>query len=201
MADNVFTPEFRVSYPNLFKTRKNELSGADEYGVTALFAKGADLSKLHAAAKEAIEKKWGADKAKWPKNLRSPFRDQAEKAKKNDKNEDVLPAGHEAGAIFLNLKTKQKPGLVSTKRSADDPTKPAEITDESEIYAGCYAVASVSCYTYDQKGNRGVSFGLRNMQKTRDGDPLGNRTRAQDDFAPVEAVSGGAGSSASDIFA
>jgi hypothetical protein len=38
------------------------------------------------------------------------------------------------------------------------------------------------------KGNQGVTFELHNVQKRRDGDPLGNRLRAQDEFKPVAGV-------------
>ncbi|GAY71780.1 ssDNA-binding protein, partial [Streptococcus canis] len=32
-------------------------------------------------------------------------------------------------------------------------------------------------------GNKGIACGLNNLQKLRDGEPLGGRTRAEDDFA------------------
>lgn len=183
---NIVTPEFRCSYPNVFKPRRNELSGQDEYSVVALFPKGADLSALKKAAQEAIIKKWGADKAKWPANLKSPFRDQNERAK-----EGSLPSGYETGAIFMNLKSKQRPQVVDQNVQA--------IIDETEFYAGCYAKASVNAYAYDQKGNRGVSFGLGNIQKVKDGEPLGGRTRAQDDFKAIEGAGEESGST-EDIF-
>lgn len=176
---SVMTPVFRVSYPNVFKPKKNELNGQDEYSLVALFPKDADLSQLKAAAQKAITDKWGSDKAKWPANLRTPFRDQGERAKVVD-GKKVLPAGHEEGAIFLNLKAKQRPGVVD--QSVQD------IIDESQFYAGCFARATINAYAYDNKGNRGVAFGLNNVQKMKDGDPLSGRPRAMDEFAPVEGA-------------
>lgn len=170
---NVMTPIFRVSYPNVFKARRNELSGKDEFSLVALFPKGCDLAVLKQAAQKAIEEKWGADKSKHPKNIRSPFRDQGER--KNDKG---MPAGYEDGAIFLNLKSAQRPGLINGRKE--------DIIDESEFYAGCWARATVSVYAYDQAGNRGVAFGLGNLQKVKEGDPLSGRAKAQDEFAAVE---------------
>lgn len=175
------TPEFRVSYPSVFQPKKNDLNGEMEYSVVALFPKGANLDALKKAAQEAIVKKWGADKTKWPANLKSPFRDQAEKAKNVD-GKSILPPAHEAGAIFMTLKSKQRPSVVDQNVQ--------EILDTSKFYAGCWAIASVNAYAYDQKGNRGVSFGLGNIQFRRDGDPLGGRTRAEDDFSPVAAEGG-----------
>jgi len=59
---NILTPKFRVSYPNVFRAKKNDLSGKDEFSVVALFPKGSDLRALQAAAKEVTVEKWGADK-------------------------------------------------------------------------------------------------------------------------------------------
>lgn len=183
---NVMTPEFRVSFPTLFAPQLNDLNGKMEYSVVALFPKGADLSALKAAAQAAVVEKWGADKAKWPTALKTPFRDQAERAK-----DGVLPGGHEAGAIFMTLKSTQKPGVVDEQVN--------DVIDTSMIYAGCWGRATVRAYAYDQKGNRGVAFGLQNFQKTRDGDPLSGRTRAADDFEPVAgAATQGGGMSAFD---
>jgi len=166
------TPKFRVSYPNVFKPQLNKMSGKTEYSVVALFSKDADLKALRKAADEAVIEKWGADKTKWPKNLKSPFRDQAEREK-----EGVMPAGHEKGAVFMNLKSKNKPGVVDQNVQA--------IIDESEFYPGCWAIASVKAYAYDQAGNRGVSFGLNNIQKVKDGEPFSGRSKAEADFAPI----------------
>lgn len=189
---NVMTPTFRVSYPNVFKPKKNELNGKDEYSLVALFPKGADLSALKDAVKKALADKWGADQSKWPANLRTPFRDQAERAKVVD-GKKVLPAGHEEGAIFINLKSAQRPGVVDQNVQ--------DIIDDSQFYAGCFARATVNAYAYDNKGNRGVAFGLGNIQKMKDGDPLSGRPRAMDEFAPVEgAAAPSSGGSATSLF-
>lgn len=175
---NVVTPPFRVSYPAVFQAKKNDLNGKMEYSLVALFKKGEDLTKLKMAVKECIEAKLGKDQAKWPKNLRMPFRDQAEREKINEETgKPFLPDGYEAGAIFLNLKSSQRPGVV------DQSVQP--IMDEADFYPGCWAQASVNPFYYDQKGNKGVSLGLQNIQKVKDGDPLGGRTKAESDFAPV----------------
>lgn len=174
---SVMTPKFRVSYPNVFKPKRNELSKKDEYSVVALFPKDADLSALKAAVKKVIEDKLGADEKKWPKNIRLPFRDQGEKKKTNDEGKEVLPSGHVEGAIFLNLKSATRPGVVN--QNVED------IIDETDFYAGCWARATVNPYYYDQAGNKGVSLGLVNIQKVGEGDPLSGRSTPTDDFAPV----------------
>lgn len=190
---NVVTPKFRVSYPKVFKPELNKLSNKMEYSLVALFEKGTDLTALKNAAKEAIIAKWGPDPAKHPKNLRLPFRDQADRAKEVD-GKQVLPAGHVEGAIYLNLKATQKPGVV------DENVQP--IMDETQFYGGCYARASLSCYAYDQAGNRGVSFGLTNIQKLADGEPFSGRPTPESSFTPVASAGkgGSAPASANDLF-
>jgi len=173
---NIVTPKFRVSFPKVFKPEVNNLSGKSEYSVVALFEKDTDLSALKAAAQQAVIEKWGPDASKHPKNLRSPFRDQAERAKEID-GKRSLPAGHVEGAVFMNLKSVQKPGVV------DEQVQP--ILDESLFYAGCWARASVSVYAYDNKGNRGVGIGLTNIQKVADGEPFSGRPTAESSFSPV----------------
>lgn len=187
---NLLTPTFRVSYPNVFEPKLNKLSNQKEYSLEALFDKTADLTELKKAVHAEVVEKWGADKAKWPKNLRLPFKDQANKVKEVD-GKEILPEAYTAGATFLSLKSKQRPGIVDQNVT--------EIIDASEFYAGCYARATVSVYAYDQMGNRGVNFGLMNIQKVKDGDPLGSRTKAADDFAPVALADEGV-VSADDLF-
>lgn len=169
---SIKTPKFRVSYPNVFKARINPLNGKEEYSVEALFDKDADLSELKEAAKKAVIEKWGADQTKWPKNLKMPFRDQAEKEK-----DGVLADHYEKGAYFLRLKSNRRPGIVDAQCSPID--------NETEFYGGCYARASVAVFAYDQAGNRGVSFGLSNLQKIADGEAFSGRVAASDDFEPV----------------
>lgn len=180
----VLTPEFRVSYPKVFKAERNDLNGKDEFSLVALFPKGADLSKLKAAAKSACEKKWGTDPKKWPKNLRDPFRKQDDREKEDDDGNAYLPDGYERGAFYLNLKSQKRPGLVDAKVQ--------DIIDESDFYGGCYARAQINAFAYEQKGNAGVSFGLNHVQKLRDGDSFGSAVRnASDVFEAVAGESGG----------
>lgn len=169
----VMTPKFRVSFPDVFVARAMEQGQEPKFAITMLFAKDADLSALKAAAQQAVIDKWGADPKKWPANLKSPFRDQG----------DMEYEGYEKGCIFVRATSKQKPGVVGL--DAKTPLEPAD------FYPGCYARATVNAFAYEAKGNKGVSFGLQNVQKLEDGDPLGGRSRPDQDFEPVAAPLGG----------
>ena len=80
-----------------------------------------------------------------------------------------------AGTVFIAATSKQQPGVVSAN------LKPIIVRDD--LYAGCYCRASVTAFAYDKAGNKGVSFGLQNIMKTRDGESVSGRSRAEDDFA------------------
>lgn len=164
--EKLMSPEFRVSFPAVFEPVIYGES-KPKYSVVMLFDKSVDLLELKNIAKKAVEAKW-PDPEKRPKNLRNPFRD-------GDAEKPDVP-GYE-NVTFVNASSLQKPGLVDANVQ--------DIIDESEFYAGCYARATLTAYAYDTKGNKGVSFGLQNIQKIRDGDPFSGKTNPQDDFNEV----------------
>lgn len=50
---------------------------------------------------------------------------------------------------------------------------------------GCYARVSLNFYAFNSNGNKGIACGLGNIQKIRDGESLGGKTTAADDFGAV----------------
>ncbi len=189
---SVNTPKFRVAFPNVFRPKKNDLNGKQEYSIVALFAKGEDLSGLKKAATQALEKKFGKDPKAWPKNLRTPFRPQEDREKEGENGERIMPKGYVRGAIYLNLRSEERPGVVDHNVES--------IIDSSDFYGGCYAIASLHAYAYDTRGNKGVSFGLGNIQKVGDGEHFGSRTRPEQDFKAVETENDNSESSNVDMF-
>ncbi len=166
----VTTGEVRFSYANVFVPTSME--GNDpKYGVALLIPKtDTETVKfiqqaIQAAAEEGKAKLGG----KIPAKLKTTFRDGDE-----EKPDDEAYAGH----YFLNCSSKTKPGVVK-KGSAGL----VEITDETEFYSGCYGKAVVNFYAYNSNGNKGVSAGLNNLLKTRDGEAFAGKARAEDDFA------------------
>jgi hypothetical protein len=161
------TPMFRASFATLFTPRAFE-GQEPKYSIVMLFDKKQDLSEMKKLAAEALNEKW-PDKAKRPSGLKNPFRDG-----------DVEKPGIDGyeGKIFISANSKMKPGVVGPDC--------VPIITEDDFYSGCYARATVVCYAYDRAGNRGVAFGLQNVQKLKDGEPFSGRTRAEDDFDAVE---------------
>ena len=192
MADTprvkMLTPKARLSFPNLFRAKAAAEGQDPKFSCTLLFSPEAqatpEFAAMKKAAQDAVVAKFGA---KVPSNLRNPFRDAGEKSDK---------AGYEPGWVFINLSSKDRPGVVQ-----NTPNGMERVIDEGDVYPGCYVVVSVSPYAYDQSGNRGVSFGLNNVLKVADGEPLGGRSTPEADFAgiaaPPAAAAGGTASPAS----
>lgn len=125
------------------------------------------IQKAIERAKEEGKGKWGG---KIPANLKTPLRDGD-----IDRPEDEAYSE----AMFLNANSRQAPQVVDKK------VQP--ILDQSEVYSGCYGRVSVTFYAYNSNGNKGIAAGLGNVQKLREGEPLGSRANAKDEFDAVEA--------------
>lgn len=160
------TPTFRVSFPAVFSPK--EFNGKEKYSVLMLFDKNDDVSELKKMVKECAIEKWG----KLPKPFKSPFRDG-----NTEKDLEKFPAFE--NTTFVSAGSLYQPGLVDQKRQP--------IIDESEFYAGCFARASVTCYPWEFQGKKGVSFNLVNVQKVKDGEKLGGRADASDEFDELDS--------------
>ena len=80
-----------------------------------------------------------------------------------------------AKSYFINANSAAAPGIVDADRQP--------IIDRSEVYSGVYGRASINFYAFNSNGNKGIACGLNNLQKISDGEPLGGKSRAEDDFA------------------
>ncbi len=80
-----------------------------------------------------------------------------------------------AGCYFVNANSASAPGIVDADRQP--------IIDRSEVYSGVYGRASINFYAFNSNGIKGIACGLNNLQKMKDGEPLGGKSRAEDDFA------------------
>lgn len=164
----VVTGLVRFSYANLFEPKAIEEGQDKKYSISLIIPKSdkASVAKIQEAinnAKEAGKAKFGG---KIPANFKSPLRDGDA-----DRPDDETYKN----SYFINANCKQKPGVV------DKNLQP--VLDSSEVYSGCYGRASITFYAFNTNGNKGVACGLNHVQKLKDGEPLGGRTRVEDDFA------------------
>ena len=161
----------RLSYAHIWEP--DSVNGSEpKYSVSCIIDKDdkdtiAKIQKAIELAKEEGKGKWGG---KIPANLKTPLRDGD-----IDRPEDEAYAG----CMFLNANSRQAPQVVDKK------VQP--VLDQSEVYSGCYGRVSVTFYAYNSNGNKGVAAGLGNVQKLKDGESLGSRVNAKDEFDAVEA--------------
>ena len=168
-------PETRWSYANVWDA-KSINGGAPKFSVSLIIPKSdtKTVEKIKAAIQAAYEE--GQSKLKGNGKsvpalsvIKTPLRDG------DTERPDDSPY---AGCYFINANSSAAPGIVDADRQP--------ILDRSEVYSGVYGRASISLYAFNSNGNRGIACGLNNLQKIKDGEPLGGKSRAEDDFATQE---------------
>lgn len=162
----------RWSYANVWDP-KSINGGTPKYSVSLIIPKDdtVTVNKIKAAIQSAYEE--GQSKLKGNGKtvpalsvLKTPLRDG-----------DLERPDDEAYAnsYFVNANSASAPGIVDADRQP--------IIDRSEVYSGVYGRASINFYAFNSNGNKGIACGLNNLQKIKDGEPLGGKSRAEDDFA------------------
>jgi hypothetical protein len=162
----------RWSYANVWQA-KSINGGTPKYSVSLIIPKSdtVTVKKIKAAIQAAYEegeaKLKGNGRTVPPLSaIKTPLRDGDTERPDDEAYKD---------SYFINANSTTAPGIVDADRQ--------EILDHSEVYSGVYGRASISFYAFNSSGNRGIACGLNNLQKIRDGQPLGSRSSAQDDFA------------------
>lgn len=168
-------PETRWSYANVWEP-KSINGGAPKYSVSLIIPKSdtKTVEKIKAAIKAAYDE--GQGKLKGNSRtvpalsvLKMPLRDGD-----TERPDDPVYAN----SYFINANSASAPGIV------DADCQP--IIDRSEVYSGVYGRASINFYAFNSNGNKGIACGLNNLQKIKDGEPLGGKSRAEDDFSTEE---------------
>ncbi len=165
----------RWSYANVWDP-KSINGGTPKYSVSLIIPKSD--TKTVEAINEAIQAAYEEGESKLKGNgrtvpalssLKIPLRD-------GDAERPDDPAYE--NAFFINANSATAPGIV------DADCNP--IMERCEVYSGVYGRASISLYAFNSNGNRGIACGLNNLQKISDGDPLGGKASAEDDFAAAD---------------
>ena len=168
-------PDTRWSYANVWDA-KSINGGAPKFSVSLIIPKDdtATVNKIKAAIQSAYEE--GQSKLKGNGKtvptlsiIKTPLRDG-----------DLERPDDEAyaGCYFINANSASAPGIVDSDRQP--------VIDRSEVYSGVYGRASINFYAFNSNGNKGIACGLNNLQKIKDGEPLGGKSRAEDDFATAD---------------
>ena len=165
----------RWSYANVWEA-KSINGGKPKFSVSLIIPKDdtATVNKIKAAIQSAYEE--GQSKLKGNGKtvptlsiINTPLRDG-----------DLERPDDEAyaGCYFINANSASAPGIVDSDRQP--------VIDRSEVYSGVYGRASINFYAFNSNGNKGIACGLNNLQKIKDGEPLGGKSRAEDDFATAD---------------
>lgn len=162
----------RWSYVNAWEP-KSINGGTPKYSVSLIISKSdtKTLEKIRAAIQAAYEE--GQSKLKG--NGRSVPALSALKTPLRDGDAERPDDEAYANSYFVNANSGTAPGIVDADRNP--------ILERSEVYSGVYGRASINFYAFNSNGNKGIACGLNNLQKIRDGEPLGGKSRAEDDFA------------------
>ena len=164
-------PETRWSYANVWEP-KSINGGTPKYSVSLIIPKSD--TKTIAKIEAAIEAAYKEGEAKLKGNgktvpalsvLKTPLRDGD-----LERPDDAAYAN----AYFVNANATTAPGIVDLDRNP--------ILTRSEVYSGVYGRASINFYSFNSSGNKGIACGLNNLQKVRDGEPLGGKSSAESDF-------------------
>lgn len=174
----VVTGKVRLTFPHLFKPYSNPNNPGQEpkYSTTMLLpktdlaTKAAIDAAINAAIEFGISSKWnGARPAKISLSIHD--------------GDGVRPNGEAFGQEcqghwVFTANSKQAPEVVQFPNLE-------RIINESEIYSGMYALVSLNFFPYAASGKKGVGIGLNNVAKVSDGEPLGGKTTAANDFSGV----------------
>lgn len=165
-------PQTRWSFCNVWEA-KSINGGTPKYSVSLIIPKSdtVTVDKINAAIQAAYtegESKLKGNGRRVPplSAIKTPLRDG-----------DIERPDDEAykNSYFINANSATAPGIVDADRNV--------ILERSEVYSGVYGRASINLYAFNSNGNKGIACGLNNLQKIKDGEPLGGKSRAEDDFA------------------
>lgn len=171
----VVTGEVRLSYCHLFEPYSSDPDKDKSYSCVILIPKKDKdtLRKVRAAQQAALEDGKAKFGGKVPKQWKDTLHD-------GDEDADLETNPEFAGHWYMNISARlaYPPAIVDRRLNP--------ILDSTEVYSGCYARVSMVAFAYSNSGNKGVSFGLRNVQKLRDGEPLAGRSNPEDDFDELD---------------
>ena len=174
----VITGETRWSYANVWEPKAMVEGAQAKYSVSLIIPKSDKntIERINNAIKEAYNE--GLSKLKGNsksvpsfENIKKPLRD-------GDTEREGDPAY--ANSYFVNANSPNPPGIIGPDKM--------DILNHREVYSGCYGKASITFYAYNANGSRGIACALNNLMKTRDGEPLGSKATAEDDFADEDLL-------------
>ncbi|GAB4272107.1 DUF2815 family protein [Thermincola ferriacetica] len=169
----VVTGKVRLSYVHVFNPYTPPGGGEPRFSVTLLIPKSDVATKqridaaIQAAIEEGVPKRWNGVR---PPQIAVPIHDGD-----GVRPSDGMPFGDECkGHWVMTASSKQKPEIVDINLNP--------IINQTQVYSGIYGRVSIQFFAYNAAGKKGIGCGLGNIQKLEDGEPLGGKRSAADDF-------------------
>lgn len=154
IPSTIITPKGRLSYPHLLTRNTEGNYPSDKYETLLLIPKTEDISVLVKACEAVLMDMFSDEYAGLDQLKNPPVRDGDEKG------------GEYAGHWFIKAKSDNRPAIVGPN--------PKVVIDSPElVYGGQNARLSLSVYGYKKPGNKGIAFGLKNVQILGGGEPFG----------------------------
>lgn len=169
----VVTAPVRLAFAHLFEPYASLPNQDPRYSVTLMIPKSdrATLKAIATAQQAALEAgkstKFGG---KIPPNWSNTLHD-------GDTEQDLEKYPEFAGFMYMAIASPTPPAVV------DRALRP--ILNSTEVYSGCWARVSMNAFPFNTNGNKGVSFGLDNVQKYKDDSAFSGRSRPEDDFTAL----------------
>ena len=187
MANEALSTDFtlygRLSFPHLFEPRASLSGGKASYQATLLLPPGTDITPVTAAMKNALIKKWGEDKAKWPKSRwRGNNPGHVDIIRPVEENEH-FEAFHNKGWRFVAFATYNNPPAVVDHNLN-------KVLDKSEVYPGRWCFVGANAYWFDSGNNKGLTLGLNAVQLHKHDEPLAGR-KSVDSYFQKQAIPAG----------
>ncbi|MBD5312479.1 MAG: DUF2815 family protein [Bacteroides sp.] len=162
----------RLAFVHLLKPRKFDDRAADDkarYEAVALIPKtekttlNAIAAALEAAKQEGLSDKWGG---RLPDTWNRCIKD-------GDTGNYAEYEGF-AGHFALSMSSKRRPEIFDLAKN--------DLTDDSEVYSGIWAMIDANFFAFATKVNKGVSCGLNAVMKVADGPRMGGSGGGTESF-------------------
>ena len=164
------TGKARIAYANIWKP-KADSNGKEKYSVMVLIPKTdlETLEKIKNATENAYAEGASVLKGKGVSipslgAIHTPLRDGDEE----HPGEELY-----SGMMFLNASGIYAPDIIDSNKE--------DITNQDEVYSGCWCRVSLGFYCYNTKNSKGIACSLRAIMKIADGERLTSRS-AKNDF-------------------
>jgi hypothetical protein len=169
------SPVGRVSFPRLFEPQVND-QGHKTWSLVLVFDKKAQSTPEYATMLAAID---DTATERFGQKVPSGVKRKSLEPKSGypitlcSAKEEYFGWAEE-GAVMVTFSSRYTPLVIDRDKT--------EILEADDLYGGCYARVSFTTYAYDSQGNQGVSFGLRAVQKAKDGERFGGAKASAQEF-------------------